>query len=138
MGFRPANYKLANANAQLGVEPATITALPKADDAGDSIAEPQFVFMRDPHLPNMVQGSDVAADSAYRVRGVNTHPSTHAVSMLLRPWDQTEAERFVGTHGVLGRAPVGQPGDQLPWDLPTRAIFRPTPQAWDSGFERYS
>src|SRR6185369_10938317 len=114
-------------------------ALPRADDS-DSIvaeAEPQFLFDREPLSPNTVTGPDLAAQPFYRVRGVETRHAAHAISFLLRPFDQDTAERFSGDHGVLGRAPVGPVGEQLPWDLPQRAVFRPVPQAWDSGYVRF-
>lgn len=118
-----ARYTTANSDAAArGFDPGSVDEDPRND------------YVRSPNTLEMVQGADAPPPLPFRTRGT-PRPSTFPQSFTVRPWDQDQADRFLGTHGVVSRTPYGPVGEQAAWDQP-RAVFRPIPQAWDAGYVR--
>lgn len=119
-----ARFHTANTDAEARGQTPNIDARPDADVLLD--------FVRTDAAPTFVEGADPPPPFPFRTRGT-PRTATWPFNFLVRPWDQTEAERFTSSHGVISRAPIGPPGELTPWDQP-RQVFRPIPQAWDAGY----
>jgi hypothetical protein len=117
-----ARFHTANSDAQARGFPAPSEL---DEDAG-------LDFVRSDWAPNTVQGADPPPSIPFRTRG-NPRAAGWPVNLVVRPFDQTEADRFTSSHGVISRAPIGPVGELTPWDQP-RQVFRPIPQAWDAGY----
>lgn len=70
----------------------------------------------------------------FRADNLPSRIAKFAIAFTLRAFDKNSAENLTGDHGVIFRYD-GSPGGGLePFGGAYRAVVRPIPNAWDSGY----
>jgi hypothetical protein len=120
------------------VWPANLAAGARGQAPPVVLVDDGVTDVRDPEFP-LAWLAPIPAASGYdpfRAPGW-PRPALLAVAWTIRPTGK-DGDGFgpalTGTHGVITRQPGWPVGQQEPQGGAQRAVFRPIPEAWDSGY----
>jgi hypothetical protein len=81
-----------------------------------------------------IDPANASGQGFYRADNLPSRIAKFAIAFAIRAFDKNWAENLTGDHGVIFRFD-GSPGGGLePFGGAYRAVVRPIPNAWDSGY----